>query len=200
MERLAYSRQFNSNGATVARAVGQGLAQGFYYPGSDATVGYVYVFTKHNDNINVSVSIRAVDGDDMPILPDLVVTSINLADGVLVGNDYGETNPVYRHTATLPLSISDGVHYAIVLLPTNGTVTHWLTFRTTEWDLGQYEKDESSSNWVNRWRYTQDGVTWILGGAPTSWMNFEVYGEEAAPPAAGFGGNPSDVLVKNALI
>ena len=178
-ERIAYSRQFNTYGALYVRAVGTGLAMGFY-PTGDKYVGEVYFFTKYIGDLDVTVSLRAVDGEDMPVLPDLVSQVVNLSEGVLVGDNTWETEPVYRHIASLPLAIEDGVHYQIVLLPTDDTVTFWMTFRNRDWDNEEpppiYDKDSGHDNWVNRWRKSADGgITWEVGGGASSWMNFEVW-------------------------
>ncbi|MBA7658967.1 hypothetical protein ES703_66930 [subsurface metagenome] len=178
-ERLAYSRQFNMNGATTSAAPGIGLAQPFWAD-SDSLIDEVYLFTKNNGDVTITISIRETDEDDMPTGSDLVSDIINLQDGVLSGGDDGDY-PVYKHTMSLPLVITGSVNYAVVALASAGTPSWWLTFRNTGWKV-KYPKDEGSKNYVNRWRRSTDGgVTWVLAGSPVGWWNFELYGVAIAP-------------------
>jgi len=173
-ERLAYARKFNETGSTTQAAVGIGLAQLFWVD-KGAVLSNIYLFTKNNDNITVTVSIRAVDDDDLPTGDDLVSASINLSDGVMAGGYV--TYPVYKHTISLPLSIDKTTYYTIVALASSGTPNWWLTFRNLSWDTGSYPKDEGSDNYVVRYRRSTDGgASWYLAGSPSGQWNFEVYG------------------------
>jgi len=180
MVRLAYSRQFNLYGAATSAAPSIGLAQPFWAD-FDALIGEAYLFTTNNGDVTVTISIRATDINDMPFGLDLVSAVINLQAGVLAGGD-GGSNPVYKHTISLPLPIPKNVNYAIVALASSGTPNWCLTFRNTGWEI-IYPKDQGSHNYVNQWRRSEDGgATWYLAGGASSWWNFEIYGVAAAVP------------------
>lgn len=171
--RQAFARQFVQYGATVPVYIGRAVAQGFWTD-TPALLSHAYLFTTNNNDVDVVFSIRHVDAQDMPILPDLVSHSVNLSVGVLAGGS--PAWPVYRHTATLPLTIAAATHFAVVVRPTTGTAHEWVTFRNINWDPS-YDKDSGTNNYVVRWRISFDGGnTWQLAGAPGSKMNFEVYG------------------------
>lgn len=176
-DRLAYSRKFNQYGSHTEAAVGIGLAQLFWVD-KDAVLSDIYLFTQNNDVVTAVVSIRKVDGSDLPIGDNLVSAVIDLQNGVLAGGYV--SHPVYKHTISLPLSVDKTTHYAIVALTSYGTPDWWLTFRNTSWDTGSYPKDEGSDNYVVRYRRSTDGgITWVPAGSPTGQWNFEVYGINA---------------------
>lgn len=172
-ERLAYARFFNVYGATTALGSLVAIAQVFWAD-TPSKIGNVFLFTKNNDNFNVVISIRHVDENDLPLLPDLEAIVINLSDGVLVGGS--DAYPVYKHTAALPVNVGGLSHYAVVARELGDPPNFWLTFRTLGWKP-EYPKDEGSKNYVVRYRRSIDGGnTWYPAGSPTGQWNFEVWG------------------------
>lgn len=172
-ERLAFARFFNVYGATTALGHLVALAQVFWAD-TASKISNVFLFTKNNDSYNVVISIRHVDDNDLPLLPDLDAIVINLSDGVLVGGS--DAYPVYKHIAPLPVNISGGAHYAVVARELGYPPTFWLTFRTLGWNP-IYPWDEGSKNYVVRYRRSIDGGnTWYPAGSPTGQWNFEVWG------------------------
>jgi hypothetical protein len=181
MAGLVYKRAFNQLGTTIHAPSPPGArAIIFVTPSEGCTVSQanVYIYQPPTDTTSITIAIRAVDGDNLPILPNLASDTIAVADGIMEGGNV--EYPVHRNEASLSCILSGSTNYALLIIPLDGTkCVPWSNFRLSGWDE-QYDKDEGTLGYIDVKHSPDGGATWGDGFAPS---NFEVHGVLLLPPA-----------------